>query len=165
MQSSNLCTGREQSLALLWMVTYYYSTLEFFRMRSLTVISLLRIFLFLIQCALKEKYKENPLLLSILGNNRPFQAKKPLTLQTAAVDLTFFNELFDNLTWQCPRDSYFEKYFCYLNLRKTLIWSQESPFSLWGSLTLFCFEACKIYFDIPFLWNILSESWFFDKAI
>lgn len=50
--------------------------------------------LFLIHCAQKEKYEENPLLPFILGNNKPFQAKKPLVLQTAEVEITFLNELF-----------------------------------------------------------------------
>lgn len=82
------------SLVLLWMVTYYYSTLESFRMSFLTI-SLFRIcfVLFLIHCVLKEKYEEGPLLSSVLGNNGPFQAKKPLALQTAEVELTFLNEL------------------------------------------------------------------------
>lgn len=55
-------------------------------------------FVVLIHCGLKEKCKKNPLLPSILGNNRPFQAEKPLTLQRAAVELTFFNELFGDIT-------------------------------------------------------------------
>lgn len=65
---------------------------------------------------MNEKYEKNPLLPSVLENNRPFQAKKPLALQTAEVELTFLDELFGDITRQCPRDSYFEKYFCYLNL-------------------------------------------------
>lgn len=66
---------------------------------SFLTISLFRIcfVLFLIHCALKEKYEENSLLPSVFGNNRPFQAKKPLALQTAEVELTFLNELFGDI--------------------------------------------------------------------
>lgn len=47
---------------------------------------------------MNEKYERNPLLPSVLENNRPFQAKKPLALQTAEVELTFLNELFGDIT-------------------------------------------------------------------
>lgn len=50
--------------------------------------------MFLIHCAQKEKYEENPFLPFILGNNKPFQAKKPLVLQTAEAEITFLNKLF-----------------------------------------------------------------------
>lgn len=150
-QSSNLCTGREQSLVLLWMVTYSYSTLESFRMSFLTI-SLFRILfsfvLVLIHCALKEKYKENSLLPSVLGNNRPFQAKKPLSLQTAEVELTFLNELFGDIIWQCQRDSYFVRYFCYLYLEKGELKSQPRNLPL-------LFVAC--YFVL--LWGVQNLLW------
>lgn len=112
------------------------------------------------------KNTENSLLPPILGNRRQFQA---LTLQTEAAELTFCNELFGDIIWQCPRDSHLQKIFLLFKFEE-IKWRLRTKFK-YQARSLLALSGAQYFVllwgvqNLPWFWNMLSESWFSDKAI